>query len=319
MEFDQKQRSVNSENRVAILLGTYNGEKFLQEQLDSILAQTYKNWIIYASDDGSSDSTLDILYSFQKRVGKGSVNIKLNGSRKGFVANYLSLVCDSDIQTEYYAYCDQDDIWEIDKLARAVVWLNTIPKHVSTMYCSRTRLINASGEEIGFSPLFQRPPSFGNALVQSIAGANTIVFNAAAKELLSLVGKDVDVPSHDWWTYLVITACGGQVKYDPYLTIRYRQHTHNVMGTNRGLLAQIKRIKMGMGNVFRDWTNKHVSALNNIESKISSDACSKLSFLMSLRNASFINRVFCLKDKKIYRQSLWGDVFLKIAILLKKI
>lgn len=83
--------SLSAQMKVAILLSTYNGERFLVEQLDSLLAQTHRDWIIYASDDGSIDSTLAILREYQQRVGEERFFI-FNGPRQGFAKNFMSLV-----------------------------------------------------------------------------------------------------------------------------------------------------------------------------------------------------------------------------------
>jgi len=84
---------------------------------------------------------------------------------EGFVANFLSLTCKASIEADYYAYSDQDDVWESDKLERAVRWLQTVPENIPALYCSRTRLVDAENNEIGLSPLFSKPPSFANALI----------------------------------------------------------------------------------------------------------------------------------------------------------
>ncbi len=143
-----------------------------------------------ASDDGSTDATAAILSDFLDRF--GSLQVKIcNGPKRGFVANFLSLACDRSIAADYYAFSDQDDVWEPQKLSRAVTWLETIAPNVPAMFCSRTRLIDEDGQECGFSPLFRRKPAFRNALVQSIAGGNTIVFNDAARQLLMSCGREV--------------------------------------------------------------------------------------------------------------------------------
>ena len=116
----------------------------------------------------------------------------------------MSLLSDADIVGDFFACCDQDDVWWPDKLERALQWLHTVPEHVPAVYFSRTRNVDASGNIIGCSPLFRRPPNFRNALVQSIGGGNTMVFNRAARELLVAAGP-VDVASHDWWTYLLVS------------------------------------------------------------------------------------------------------------------
>ena len=154
--------------RIAILLCTYQGETYLAEQLDSFATQTYTHWEVWASDDGSVDSTPQMLENYQRRWAPGQLTIR-SGPRKGFVANFMSLLCSPDLNADYYAMSDQDDIWHADKLQRAVDWLRQIPQDIPALYCTRTELIDEAGHTLGYSPLFRRPPGFANALVQNLS------------------------------------------------------------------------------------------------------------------------------------------------------
>ena len=100
----------SSQPSVAILMATFNGEKFLAEQLDSLQIQTISNWRLYVSDDGSSDGTMDIIKRYQVLWGADKLQYR-PGPQKGFAQNFLSLACDPDIKADYYAFCDQDDVW----------------------------------------------------------------------------------------------------------------------------------------------------------------------------------------------------------------
>jgi hypothetical protein len=128
-----------------------------------------------------------------------------------------------------------------------------------------------NGKEIGLSPLFTKTPTFHCALVQSIAGGNTIVFNQRARELLALCGDDVDIPSHDWWLYQVTSACAGKVHYDPYPSVRYRQHTQNVVGSNVGWAARIHRLHMFRQGRFRHWADLNVVMLARIRPRMNAE------------------------------------------------
>ena len=189
--------------KIAIFMSTYNGQAYLSGQLDSIGTQTYKNWELWVSDDGSIDNTLQILKDYQNRMGDNRFFIYA-GPRKGFSANFLSLVCKKNSDADYYAYSDQDDIWAPDKLQQAINWLNTISKEIPALYCARTKLVNKHGKAIGSSPLFKKNPGFLNALVQNVAGGNTMVFNRAALNLLRTAGDKINVVAYDWWTYLLV-------------------------------------------------------------------------------------------------------------------
>src|SRR5215813_10388252 len=154
---------------VTILLCTLNGERFLAEQLASLKRQIFKNWRLIASDDGSSDGTKSILLAFQRSLAPGKVEI-MDGPRRGAPANFLFQACAESLTSDYYAFCDQDDVWEVDKLRRAIGLLEQTGPSIPALYGSRTRLIDEDGNEIGFSPLFRKKPEFRSALVQSIAG-----------------------------------------------------------------------------------------------------------------------------------------------------
>jgi hypothetical protein len=104
---------------VTILLCTLNGGRFLTQQLASLEGQTFKNWKLIASDDGSRDRTKSILLAFQKSCQPGKVEI-IDGPRRGATANFLFQACAENLVSQYYAFCDQDDVWDADKLARAI-------------------------------------------------------------------------------------------------------------------------------------------------------------------------------------------------------
>lgn len=143
--------------KVAILLCTYQGQHFLKDQLDSFAAQSHTNWEVWASDDGSEDGTHAILEAYQQKWPNGRLSIH-SGPAEGFAANFLSLTCKASIDADYYAYSDQDDIWESDHLARALDWLKTVPDDIPVLYSSRARYISANGAGQGFSTLFKRHP-----------------------------------------------------------------------------------------------------------------------------------------------------------------
>lgn len=179
---DGKCESQHQQATVAILLCTLQGQQFLPPQLDSIAAQSYPHWRLWASDDGSTDRTPDLLRAFQARHGGQRISIR-SGLQRGLAANFLSLVCSPDISADCYAFADQDDVWDADKLSAALAWLHAVEADVQVLYCSRTRLIDKNGHQIWCSPLFTWPPGFANALVQNIGRGISMVFNDAVRSL----------------------------------------------------------------------------------------------------------------------------------------
>ncbi|GHU36350.1 glycosyl transferase family 2 [Betaproteobacteria bacterium] len=266
---------------------------------------------------GSKDDTCAILKRYREEWGE-RLSL-LAGPGKGFAANYLSLTCKSDIQANYYAYADQDDIWEADKLERSIRWLKSIPEDVPALYCSRTRLIDADGKQIGFSPLFSKPPGFLNALVQNIGGGNTMVFNNAARELLRLAGEEISAITHDWWAYQVVTGCGGRVFYDSYPSLRYRQHADNLVGMNNKWSSRFVRIRMMFQGRFKKWNDDHIKALLKLENKLTPKNREILHRFALTREKSLLPRLVGLAKLGIYRQTLLGNLGLIIAAIFKKI
>ena len=303
---------------VTILLCTLNGERFLVEQLASLEQQTFKNWKLIASDDGSSDRTTSILLAFQRYSAPGKVEI-IDGPRRGAPANFLFQACAKNLVGEYYAFCDQDDVWEADKLGRAIDALKQTAPGVPALYGSRTRLIDEDGNEIGFSPLFRKMPEFRSALVQSIAGGNTMVFNQKARELLAFCGADLDVPSHDWWLYQVVSGCGGAVHYDAYPSVRYRQHAHNIIGSNTGWIARMRRLHMLQQGRFRHWQDLNVAALTRLWPHMCPENQRVFGLFCKARKQPFLERATILAETGVYRQTLLGNIGLVAAVALNKI
>ena len=109
------------------------------------------------------------------------------------------------------------------------------------LYCSRTKLIDKFGKFMGYSPLFKKNPCFQNALVQSLAGGNTMLFNNETKKLLDQIDISKGIVSHDWLTYLLVSCKDGYIFYDSNAYLSYRQHEKNLIGSNNNFLAKIKR------------------------------------------------------------------------------
>ncbi|WP_433766941.1 glycosyltransferase family 2 protein [Pseudomonas putida] len=303
---------------VAILMCTYSGATFLAQQLASFEQQTHRNWSLYVSDDGSQDGTLEILQAFGAKLGSERVQVK-KGPQRGFVANFLSLACQADIDADFFAWSDQDDIWKDEKLQKALAWVQTIPSHIPALYCGRTELIGETGVSYGYSPKFCLPPHFSNALVQNIGGGNTMVFNRAARSLLLEAGDRVKVPCHDWWAYLLVSGAGGVVHYDPEPMVLYRQHDENLIGGNAGWSARLKRLSMVFQGQFCEWNDQIISALEAMFHRLSPENQATLTQFKAARSQKLFLRILGFQRAGIYRQTLLGNLGLILVALLKKI
>lgn len=213
-----------SEKKINVLLSAYNGEKYIEEQVDSILKQTHQNLELYIRDDGSGDHTLEILkkYETDERVHV------IAGQNKGFIGSFFALV-ESCGEADYYAFADQDDVWFPEKLEMAMEKLEpeeeknpTIPLLYFSNYDFYDGEMNF--REHGKEPTM--PPSFQNALVECMTLGFNSVFNRRTWEILC-----DNIPrnscGHDWWTYMVCVGLG-KVIYDSRASVCYRRHEENV-------------------------------------------------------------------------------------------
>jgi len=309
---------IHTPGTVTILLCTCNGERYLAEQLDSIEAQEYPNWRVLASDDDSRDDTKAILETYRRRWGADRLVI-FEGPAQGYTANFLFLTQKADDDAGYFAWADQDDIWETDKLARAVDRLAKTPPDIPALYCTRTRIIDADGNETGLSPLFTKPPSFANALVQNIAGGNTMAFNNAARKLLLETASLADVVIHDWWLYIVVSGCGGAVFYDPRPTLRYRQHDRNEIGISNGWTDRASRLRMMLRGRYKNWNDRNIKSLQNLNFRLTPENRKILEKFAAARNRRLLPRLIGMKRSGVYRQTLVDNLGLMAAATFGRI
>ena len=302
--------------RVALLLGTYNGERFLPEQLRSLDAQTHAAIDIHASDDGSTDRTATLLSQAATIWRKGSFTLR-RGPGQGFAENFRSLLT-LELEADYFGFADQDDIWLPDKIAAGIRALQPHGERPA-LYCGRTRLIDAAGSDTGFSMLFPRPPGFQNALVQSIAGGNTMMFNRAAHRLVSEAARRTGFVSHDWFAYQIVSGAGGAVIYSQDPKVLYRQHGDNLMGANRGLRPRLARLAAALGGQFADWNRRNIAALMACRDLLTPEAAVRLDQFAGARKAGLIGRLLLLWRAGLYRQTVAGQVSLYLAALLGKL
>ncbi|WP_075655090.1 glycosyltransferase [Pseudochrobactrum sp. B5] len=304
--------------KITILLATYNGESFLEEQLKSLNNQTFNKIDILVSDDGSTDKTLKILDEWSRRWNKGSFTVVF-GPRKGFSENFRFLINSLDAQDSLVAFSDQDDIWHADKLGNAFKQLSAVDLKARAMYCSRSRLIDVQGRALGYSPLFRRKPSFGNALVQSLAGGNTIVLNSAAFKLLRESAKRTCFFSHDWWCYQIIMGAGGHVIYDSVPQIDYRQHGNNVFGRNKGVQAMWHRIVALFSGDFSEWIDVNLHALEKCQDLLLMNNVDLINKFKVARKGNIVKRLLFLFKNDIKRQTYIPNIGLYVSALMGKL
>ncbi|MDX8524504.1 glycosyltransferase family 2 protein [Mesorhizobium sp. MSK_1335] len=299
---------------MAVLLGTKDGAAFINQQLESLAAQSWPRVDLWVSDDGSTDGTASIIEAWRTRWAKGCVMF-MDGPRQGFAANFRSMIIDPRIQADYYAFCDQDDVWERDRLESAIRWMGSQDPDAPLLFCSRTTTVSETGQAAGHSPLFPRPPSFRNALVQSIAGGNTMLLNRKARDLLAKASARTEFVSHDWWAYLIVAAGGGAIRYEPRPLVRYRQHGANLVGANVSWRARFIRIARLRSGQFAAWTDSNLSGLVVNRDLLTRDAEHCLETFIEARKGNVFERFSLLRKSGVYRQTFLGTLGLYLAVL----
>ncbi len=299
--------------RVAIILPTYNGATYLGALLDSIGDQTSSAWHLLASDDGSSDTSKEILQAFKAQYPE-QVSL-FDGPQNGITANYLSLINRVDSNTAITAFCDQDDIWLDTRLSRIIEALGD--EQTPTLYCGRTQLIDAQGKQLRLSPARLRPPSFENALCQNIASGNTMAFNTTALRMLQRNSSTAqDIPFHDWWAYQLITGAAGRVVHDVIPTLLYRQHSANAVGAATGFRGALRRVgRVAVRDLSTD-VDLHLAALEAADDILTPQNARLVGKLQQSRRSGPLSRLFGTLKGGLYRQTRAGTLGLWASALL---
>ena len=220
--------------KLAILLGAYNGGRFLREQLDSLFAQTMNDFQLYIRDDGSTDDTMQIVQEYRQRY--SNITLVEDGEKNlGAKRNFERLLAFAE--ADYYMFCDQDDVWLPDKIEVSFAKMKQmeqqygdIPLLVHTdleVVDEELNLINPSCWNYAYiNPQIVDKNIYFLGLANSVAGCTT---------LMNRKGRDVSLPfsphaiMHDYWVALCVMK-RGKIDYIPVPTIKYRQHGYNVVG-----------------------------------------------------------------------------------------
>ena len=147
-----------------------------------------------------------------------------------------------------------------------------------------------------------------------------MVFNQAVKKLLTAASRNLTVlPSHDWWIYIVVSAVEGHIIYDAEPHLLYRQHGHNLVGTNIGFYSNLNRALRLRDGHFQEWCQQNINALDNFSSQFTEKNKTFFNVFTELRQSSNCYRAYHALKNTFYRQTLAGNIALKIAIITKKI
>lgn len=239
----ERQRNMSTVN---IVMATYQGERYLTEQIESILHSGYTDWCLYIADDGSTDGTVQIAKSFEARYPE-RIHVHVNGQNKGYTLNFLSALkraagragesaCSSNV-TGYYMFCDQDDVWMPDKIERTLQYMKQMEKkygkQVPAAVFTDVRVVNEELMQIyrsfyAVGKLNTRRLDLAHILMENKMIGCTVMMNDALVSMLGTLPEHARF--HDWWV-AILAASFGHIGYCPITTMYYRQHGNNVVGT----------------------------------------------------------------------------------------
>jgi glycosyltransferase involved in cell wall biosynthesis len=268
---------------IDILLSTYNGEKYIEEQLNSILNQTNTQWKVIIRDDGSSDNTLKIIDDYARYYPDKFFLLKDNKGNLGSTLSFSELI--QNCSGEYIMLCDQDDVWlnnKVEITAKEMSNLEMNFGNIPLMVFTDLKLVDKDlvllsdsmikSQKLDIS-VIDNPVKI--AALNVVAGCTIMINRTAVRCVLPLTSKNI---IHDQWMAVNISKYG-KISYLPYPTILYRQHSNNVVGSNK--------------ISFQYFYNKLKSPLKQMN--IYSDLLSQLSFKISPLEFIMYKAIFTFK------------------------
>lgn len=299
---------------IDILLASYNGEKYIAQQIDSILNQTFDDWILYIKDDCSTDNTANIILEYEKKY-KDKIRVILSDKPSGSAkANFFSMLKYST--NDYIMLCDQDDIWLPDKIEisyntikKAEQENNDMPVLVHTDLKVVNENLNIISESLfKMQNLDSRKDKINNLLVQNIVTGCTIMVNRKLLSYITQIPKNALM--HDWWLAL-IACCLGRIVFIDKITVLYRQHEGNNVGAKAAnsikyfleRLLNIKPIKESLVDTYLQ-TGELLSAIG--------DNMDKLNYEIVNQYASLLKANKLKKIQVIVKYRLLKNSFVRV-------
>ena len=299
---------------ITVVLATFNGARFLPEQLDSLAAQSHRPDRLVFRDDGSTDHSVEIVRSWADQHGVSLQQV--TGPRLGPARSFLRALQLAE-PADIFLFCDQDDIWQSDKIARAIAHLRWGYDAAPALCATRLEVVDEQLNHLRLSPLPQGL-SFASATCESLLTGCTMAFNAAFRELLVCALPD-KAAMHDWWCYLLATGVSGAaLHFDQTPTVRYRQHGGNALGAGptgwkalraRGLRFFTRESSMRSRQLL-EFEHHHGAALTHEASAVLDQLLAAKHGLMPRLQAAF--------TAPIYRQTVLSNLSTRLALLTNR-
>ena len=304
--------------KIDILMATYNGEKYLREQLDSILNQTYKNFRLLISDDCSKDSTIEIINEYCKKDKR--ITLFKQEKNLGIIKNFEFLM--KNVESEFFMFSDQDDIWNESKVEKS---LNKIEETDSDLVYSDLEVVDEKINTLSnsywrlkeFEHKIYKYNNFESLYLNNfITGSTMIIRKNMLEKILPMVYESKYI-LHDYWTALVVSKLG-KVSYIDESLVKYRQHKNNEIGSRK------KSDKINdfneLRNLFIDVKIDHFETLIKRQDVFEDENINKLNerslkYYQRLKNVRIINLKDILLFYKLYKYEKFSYAIQNFAIL----
>lgn len=300
--------------RVIVLMSTCNGERFIAEQVRSILQQLPPDGRLMVRDDGSTDATVKCINGF------GDPRITLRqGENIGFAKSFLTLLMEAPADAEMVMFSDQDDVWLPEKIDRAWQHLQPLAERPA-LYCSAQMLVDENLQPLQATPAWPRAPSFIGALAENVVTGCTAALNRPAVALLKSAGVPEGVFFHDWWLYLVLSAFGSVV-HDNRPSLYYRQHGTNLIGYGAGGLGRLIRMLRFLTKY--DWVGimlRQIAALKRYYGdRLDAEQCRLLESNFIMESTTAVPRWRILFGRQSWRQIAFEEILFRFLLLSYKL
>jgi len=310
---------------ISVLLSTYNGEKYLNQQLDSLFSQTYEIFEIIARDDGSQDKTLEILRSYNIKI----IDSKENLGAKGSFGALLEYAVQNNA-SEYFMFCDQDDVWDSNKIEKTLAKMHDIEKSLPDSPILVNTDLKVVDEELkvldnsmwNYQQINPKLNTLNRLLIQNTITGCTVMINKKLAQI-SLQIPD-EALMHDWWIGLVASKFG-RIEYIHDSTIQYRQHTGNNVGAKRfsyvNIIKNILKKRFSIffnGNLHKKHLAKNIEQarafLSIYKENLGEVDIQVLEDLATIESKSFWQKRKILLRHKLLKQGLINNILLFLRI-----
>ncbi len=309
-------------SNIDILMASYNSEKYIASQINSILSQTYNDYHIYINDDISTDNTLNILQNYKKQY-NNIFSISQSSKKQGIKENFSTLMDKST--ADYIMFSDHDDHWFDNKIEITYNEMTALEKKYSafapllvftdkTVTDSNLNIINQSHNKC--EKLNTKNISFNRLLMGNVVSGCTIMINKPLKEICGHINKNAIM--HDYWIALTAAAFG-HISYINKPTMYYRQHSNNTLGAKSySIKLALQKLKEGRKNMQQAVFQNIIQAecfLNQYENVLNSNHKKILKEFISLKNKRNIYFIDSIIKNHFYKSGFIRNAGLFFAFL----